>query len=137
MPLPIRLLGSGGQTHDVVVNNTVNGESFIVSVPFEVTGAQFDPDKHIVSKNNTVTLGNESFEINDTISLYPVPTSNELHIQLPTNIDVIEVKIVNALGQLEGNYFSKDLDVSALPVGLHWVEIQTAEGVFHKSFIKK
>jgi aminopeptidase N len=137
MPLPIRLLGSGGQTHDVVVNNTVNGESFIVSVPFVITGAQFDPDKHIISKNNTATLGNESFEIEDTIALYPVPTSNELHIQLPTNIDVIEVKIVNALGQLEGNYFSKDLDVSLLSVGLHWVEIQTSEGVFHKSFIKK
>lgn len=137
MPLPIRLLGSGGQTYDVVVNNTVNGESFIVSVPFEVTGLQFDPDKHIISKNNTVTLGNESFEINDTIALYPVPTQNELHIQLPTNITVLQVKIVNALGQLEGNYFSKDLDVSALPVGLHWVEIQTSEGVFHKSFIKK
>ncbi len=137
MPLPIRLLGSGGQTHDVVVNNTVNGESFIVSVPFVITGVQFDPEKHIISKNNTATLGNESFEINDTISLYPVPTSNELHIQLPTNIDVIEVKIVNALGQLEGNYFSKDLDVSLLSVGLHWVEIQTSEGVFHKSFIKK
>lgn len=137
MPLPIRLLGSGGQTHDVVVNNTVNGESFIVSVPFVITGAQFDPDKHIISKNNTATLGNESFEIEDTIALYPVPTSNELHIQLPTNIDVIEVKIVNALGQLEGNYFSKDLDVSLLSVGLHWVEIQTSEGVFHKTFIKK
>lgn len=137
MPLPIRLTGSGGQTHDVIVNNTVNGESFIVSVPFEVSGAQFDPNKHIISKNNTVTLGNESFELIDTISLYPVPTANELHIQLPTNIDVKEVKIVNALGQLEATYFSKDMDVSTLSVGVHWLEIKTSEGVFHKSFIKK
>ena len=30
MPVPIRLLGAGGQTFDTVVNNTTNGQQFII-----------------------------------------------------------------------------------------------------------
>lgn len=137
MPLQIRLSGSSGQTHDVVVNNTTNGEQFIVSVPFVVTGVEFDPNKHIVSKNNTSTLGNESFDVNKAISIYPVPAENELTIQFPDNFTLYKVEIYNSLGQLIATDNKNIINTSQLSSGVHFLKIETSEGVFHKNFIKK
>lgn len=137
MPLEIRLTGSGGQTHDVVVDNTVNGEEFIVSCPFVVTGVAFDPNKHIISKNNTVTLGTESFDVNKAVSVYPVPANDVLNIQLPTNFNLQRVEILNSLGQLISTHDSNQIDVTHLSSGIHFVRVITSEGTFHKNFIKK
>ena len=137
MPLQIRLSGSGGQIHDVVVNNTTNGEQFIVSVPFVVTGVTFDPNKHIISKNNTETLGNESFDINKAVSVYPVPAENELTIQFPNTITLNKVEIYNGLGQLVATDTKNIINTSQLPSGVHFLKIETSEGIFHKNFIKK
>ncbi len=137
MPLQIRLSGSLGQTHDVVVNNTTNNEEFIVSVPFVVTGVTFDPNKHIISKNNVVTLGNESFDINNAISVYPVPAENELTIQFPNNFTLYKVEIFNNLGQLLATDYKNTINTSQLASGVHFLKIETSEGVFHKNFIKK
>jgi aminopeptidase N len=137
MPLPIRLTGSNGQTLDVVVNNTVEGEEFIVSVPFTVTGVLFDPEKHIISKNNTATLGNELFSIEDTISIYPNPVSDELHIQMPSSIALNTITVFNGLGQKVMVNNSLDFSVSNLATGVFYIEIATSEGTFHKKIIKK
>ncbi|MES2864912.1 MAG: M1 family aminopeptidase [Bacteroidota bacterium] len=137
MPLEIRLSGSGGQTHDVVVNNTTNGEEFIVSCPFAVTGVIFDPNKHIISRDNMVTLGNESFDINNAVSVYPVPAENELNIQFPNNFTLYKVEIYNNLGQLIATDTKNTIDTSQLSSGVHFLKIETSEGVFHKNFIKK
>ncbi|WP_329806893.1 M1 family aminopeptidase [Flavobacterium facile] len=137
MPLEIRLTGSGGLTHDVVVNNTSNGEEFIVSVPFTVTGLVFDPNKHIISIDNIETLGNEIFDINKAVSLYPVPVENELNIQFPSNFTLYKVEVFNNLGQLLATDYKNTINTSQLSSGVHFLKIETSEGVFHKNFIKK
>ena len=137
MPLQIRLSGSSGQIQDVVVNNITNGEEFIVSVPFLVTGVEFDPNKHIISNGNTITLGNESFDINNAVSVYPVPAENELTIQFPNNITLNKVEIYNSLGQLITTDTKNIINTSQLSSGVHFLKIETSEGVFHKNFIKK
>lgn len=137
MPLEIRLTGSGAQVLDVVVNNTTNAQEFIVSVPFVVTGVAFDPNKHIISKNNTATLGTEAFDMNSAISVYPVPSENELTIQFPSNVTLYKVEIYNNLGQLLKTDFKNILDISGLSSGVHFLKIETSEGIFHKNFIKK
>ena len=137
MPLEIRLTGSGSQVLDVIVNNTNNAQEFIVSVPFVVTGVTFDPNKHIISKNNTATLGTENFDMNSAISVYPVPSENELTIQFPNNVTLNKVEIYNNLGQLLKTDFKNVLDISGLSSGVHFLKIDTSEGLFHKNFIKK
>lgn len=137
MPLEIRLTGSGAQVLDVVVNNTTNAQEFIVSVPFVVTGVAFDPNKHIISKNNTATLGTETFDMKSAISVYPVPSENELTIQFPSNVTLYKVEIYNNLGQLLKTDFKNILDISGLSSGVHFLKIETSEGIFHKNFIKK
>lgn len=136
MPLEIRLSGAGGVTQDVVVNHTTNGQQFIVSVPFVVTGVTFDPNKHIISKNNVVTLGTESFPWEATISVYPNPANDQLHIMMPTSIQLEKVEIYNTLGQRVGEKNTVDFSIADLASGVHWLKISTSEGVIHKNFIK-
>ena len=137
MPLPIRLLGAGGLTHDVVVNNTVNGEEFTVAVPFVVTGIQFDPNKDLISKNNTTTLETADFNIAQSIQLYPNPASDLLHIEMPDDFTLEKARIYNALGQLILQSNTADFSVTRLSSGVHFVEIETSEKTFHKKLIKK
>lgn len=137
MPLEIRLTSASGLTHDVVVNHTSNAQEFIVPVPFVVTGVTFDPNKHIISRNNVATLANESFDLEQTISVYPNPTTNELHIMMPTTLQLDKVEIYNTLGQLVGQKDANDFSVAELSAGLHLLKITTSEGVIHKNFIKK
>lgn len=137
MPLEIRLSGSGGATHDVVINNTSNGQEFIVSVPFVVTGVTFDPNKHIISRNNVATLANEAFDLDQSISIYPNPANDIFHIMTPTTIQIEKVEIYNTLGQLVGQKIDHDFSISELASGMHLLKITTSEGVIHKNFIKK
>lgn len=137
MPLEIRFSGAGGVTHDVIVNNTSNGQEFIVAVPFVVTGVTFDPNKEIISKNNVVTLANETFDLAQTISVYPNPATDELHIMMPTTLTLENIEIYNTLGQLIGEKNTLDFSISALSSGLHFLKISTSEGIIHKNFIKK
>lgn len=136
MPVPIRLLGTGSLTFDTVLENTSNGQEFIISVPFAVTGVQFDIEKELISKNNVATLANNNFELEGTIALYPNPVSNEIHVQLPSNIILNKITFYNSLGQkvLENN--STNFSVSSLSSGVHFVSIETSEGTFHKKIIK-
>jgi aminopeptidase N len=137
MPLEIRLSGAGAATHHVVVNNTGNGQEFIVSVPFVVTGVTFDPNKHIISRNNVATLASNSFDLEQTISVYPNPANDELHIMMPTSVQLEKVEIFNTLGQLVGQKIDHDFSISELASGIHLLKITTSEGVIHKNFIKK
>ena len=137
MPLQIRLTSAGGINHDVVVNNTVNNQEFVVPVPFVVAGVTFDPNKHIVSKNNVVTLANESFELEQAISVYPNPANDELHIMMPTTTQLEKVEIYNTLGQLLATHQTTDFRIDNLSSGMHVMKITTSEGAIHKNFIKK
>jgi aminopeptidase N len=137
MPLEIRLTGAGGVTHDVVVNNTFNGQQFTVPVPFLATGVIFDPNKHIISRNSTTTLSNDSFELEQTISVYPNPANDELHIMMPTTTLLEKVEIYNTLGQLLATHQAADFRIDNLSSGMHVMKITTSEGSIHKNFIKK
>lgn len=136
MPVPVRLTGAGGLTFDTVLNNTTNNQEFIISVPFAVTGVEFDPEKDIISKNNTATLANENFELENGIAIYPNPVQNELHIQFPSNITINSVSIFNGIGQKVLENSNSDFSVNTLSSGVYYVEIETSEGTFHKKIIK-
>lgn len=137
MPLPIRLVSATGQVFDTVVENTANNQTFIVNVPFEVASVQFDPEKDIISKNNSATLSADLFDLEKAIEIYPNPVANELHVQIPSNISIQKITIVTSLGQKVQENNTLDFSVSELASGIHFVQIQTNEGTFHKKIIKK
>ncbi len=136
MPVPVRLLGSGGQTHDVVLNNTFNGQTFNVSVPFTVTGVLFDPNKDIISRNSTATLGIDQITFEEPIRVFPNPIVNDLTIEIPSNVTLEKVTFYNILGQKSLETNQTKVDVSKLQTGVYVVTFQTSTGTFHKKMVK-
>jgi aminopeptidase N len=135
MPVPIRLVGSGGQVQNEVLNHTFSGQTFSVNVPFIVQEVLFDPDKHLISRNNTVTLGENSF-ITSPLGLYPNPTSDVLHIEIG-NENIILGEIWSMLGQHIDTFYQKSLSVAHLPTGIYWIKVQTSEGWKTGKLVKK
>jgi aminopeptidase N len=135
--VPVRLTGTGGQQQDYILNNTVNGENFQVSVPFNVTGVVFNPKKDIISKNSTAVLANDTFELDSKVSIYPNPVTTELNIQIPSNISLEAVVIYNALGQNVFESKATFVDINSLSAGVYSLKIITSEGSVLKKFIKK
>jgi aminopeptidase N len=137
MPLPIRIIGSGGQTFDTIIENTANNQQFIISVPFSMTNFQFDPEKDIISKNNSVTLSNDSFELEKAIAVYPNPAIDQLNVQMPSDVVLEKVTIFNNLGQKIAENTNLNFSISSLASGVLFIQIETSKGIFHKKIIKK
>lgn len=137
MPVPIRLTGDMGEQLDVVLENTANGQSFVVPVGFTITGVQFDPNKNIISRNNVATLGVENFDFQNAIQMYPNPGSDNLTFEVPNSIDLKKVTLHNALGQKSLESDQKKINVSQLAAGMYIVTFETSNGTFHKNYIKK
>ncbi|MES2746899.1 MAG: M1 family aminopeptidase [Bacteroidota bacterium] len=137
MPVPVRVFGTGGQQMDLVLENTFNDQTIVKNVPFNITSLEFDPNKHLISKNSTVTLSNHSFELENAIVVYPNPVIDELHVQIPTSVTLEKVIVYNSLGQkvAEGN--NPTISIATVSSGVLFVEITTAQGTFHKKIIKK
>jgi aminopeptidase N len=137
MPVPVRLTGAAGQVQDVVLENTFDGQSFSVNVPFTVTGVVFDPNKNIVSKSNTATLGIGDYNFEAAINVYPNPALDFMTIEMPENVSIEKVSFHNNLGQksLESN--QNKINISGLASGIYVVNLETSKGTYHKKIIKK
>jgi aminopeptidase N len=137
MPIPVRVLGAGGQQQDFILNNTFDGQDFFQNVPFQVTSVIFDPNKEIFSENNSVTLANSNFDfISNSISVSPNPASNQIEVKIPSSVDLKNVLVYNSIGQKVMESNSGTLFVTSLSNGVYSVSIETSEGIFHKKFIK-
>ncbi|WP_300688086.1 M1 family aminopeptidase [Chryseobacterium sp.] len=84
MPLPVKVIGTAGQTAYLVLNNTSNNQYFQESVSFPIASVQFNYEYQILEKNSTVTQDNTlsiSSVEKDNFGLYPNPAKNELYIK--------------------------------------------------------
>lgn len=137
MPVPIRFLAQNGESFDVVLNHEFNNQVFEIEVPFLVNQVLFDPEKNIISKDNSTFLSQEAFDLNHLLGIYPNPTSGELEVILPNHQTLVQVQLINTLGQKVWSSTNTHLDVSHLSSGLYLVNIQTTTGTFQKKMIKK
>ncbi|MBS7787776.1 T9SS type A sorting domain-containing protein [Flavobacterium sp. CYK-55] len=137
LPVPVRLTGAGGLQQDYLLDNTTNGQQFVVNVPFNATGIEFNPKKDIISKNSTATLAADVFETDASAGIYPNPATDELNIIIAENQVLQEVSIYNALGQKVGVFQTEKIQLNNLSAGLYSVEINTNFGRTIKKFIKK
>lgn len=137
-PVPLRFIGTQGEILDIVLDNTFNGESFQPAVNFTVQSVQFDPENDIISRNNQVILGVESLVLYNQIAMYPNPTSNIINLYKPDTLRVDQIRIYNALGQLlYEEAFSEAIDISKLSSSILFFQVETSEGVIHKTIVKE
>lgn len=135
--LPIRLVGTAGETLDLILDHTANQENFIRNVHFTVAEVLINPEFDIISKNNTVVLSTENPLLKLEVQLYPNPVNQTLHIKKPDFLTVHQICIYNTLGQLiSTSVWKPSIDVSSLASGLFFVELQTNKGSINKSLLK-
>lgn len=138
VPVPLRILGTQGETLDIVLDNTFNDQTFQPVVPFTVSSVQFDPEHNIISKNNQVILGTDDLAMDQQMVLYPNPTSNVINLHKPDALQVNQVRIYNALGQmLYAEAYSETIDVSRFSKGILFFQMETTQGVINKTIVKE
>lgn len=136
-PLPIKAHGTLGEELNIVLDNTINNESFSNTVNFTISSINFDPEADIISKNNSVTLGNPDSLFMNKILIFPNPTSNSITIKKPDFLRVNEIRIYNIIGQLiYKSGWVYEIDLTSYSSGLLWVQFQTNEGIINKSLLK-
>lgn len=138
MPVPVRLVLSNGSNLDVKLSNTFSGQSFNVPLPAgtTITNVIFDPNKNIISRNSTATLGTNSFNLESSISIFPNPASDVLTIEMPSSTILQKVSLYNTLGQKSLESINSKINLSSLSKGIYVVMLETNEGTFHKKLIK-
>ena len=137
MPLPVRLLGSGGQQQDYILNNVTNGQQFMVDVPFTVTGVAFNVKKDIITKNGSTLLATENFDVLTGASLYPNPATNKLTLNIAPDAIVKKTVFYNTLGQkVKETAGDTTWDVADLATGVYVVTVTTNLGSKQIKFIK-
>jgi aminopeptidase N len=136
-PVPVRVIGTQGEVLNFILDNTTNQQVFTRAVNFTVSDLIFDPENDIISRNNTVTLGIGEEALELPFLMFPNPASQSVSIQKPEGMQINEVRIYNALGQLLSQEpFTATVDVSAVSAGLLFVQFQTNTGTITKSLIK-
>ena len=138
MPVPVRLKGTNGQQMDVVLDNTFNGEYFEVACPFPVINVEFDPNYDIISADNSAFLDNQEFNKITGVKLYPNPAANMLYSSLENNSEIQKATFRNALGQVVMQSTNENSwNVSALASGVHFITIETTQGIATLKFVKQ
>ena len=137
MPLPIRLKGANGEVLNATLDNTTNGQEFLIPISFTITAVEFDPEKNLLSKNNTVSLGTQIYVADQVLAAYPNPVTDEIYIQKPSDVVVLNNRIFNNIGQMVLENSALTFSVSALANGVYYLEIETSKGIYHKKIIKK
>lgn len=135
MPVPVRVFGANGEQMDLTLNNTTDSQIFDVAVPFAVTNVVFDPNRHILSANNSSTLGIADV-LADNLIIYPNPTTGILNIKVPAFAPFEGAVIYNSVGQQVIISNTATIDVSTLANGVYFIGIETTAGRMHRKFIK-
>jgi hypothetical protein len=97
----------------------------------------FDPQKHLISKNNLVTLDVTQVQTNALLRLYPNPTSSILNLQHPNDLKLEKAVFYNTLGQTMLTSTETTWDVSDFANGVYFLKVFNTNGVQTFTFIKK
>ena len=109
----------------------------MVDVTFPVALVVFDPDKHLISKNNSVVLGNTDNALSTDFFVFPNPVMSELQIQKPNDVTIYSIEILDVLGRaILTPVVGESINVESLASGLHFVRFETSVGMVNRTIIK-
>ena len=135
--VPVRLVGIGGETQDVVLDHTTSGQEFFVDVTFDIADILIDPEFDLISRDNQVSLGVTEINHNPGLKIFPNPTTSEITISKPEGLTITSIRIFSVSGKLIDELpFSSKVDVERLSSGLYFLNLETDNGPVVKSLVK-
>ncbi len=139
MPIPVKVNGSNGESEIIRLEVSKNGQIFNTTIPFNIVSIQIDPEAQIISKNNSAVLGVDSFELKNSINIYPNPVKNTLNIKNNSTATLNKITIYNILGKsiLQINNPPSNVNTYNMQTGVHLIKVETSRGTFFKTIIKQ
>jgi len=138
-PIPIEVRSSHGDSQFIRLKLSENKQRFTGNIPFRIDTILIDPEKQLISANNTAINGVDQELLNTEISLFPNPVINKLNIQNSSEATIEKISIYNMRGKLilqKRNSFV-GINLKQLGTGMHLVKIETSQGVLHKTILKQ
>lgn len=136
--VPIKIFGTGGEEENYVLENTQNGQEFLLDIPYPVGLIVLDPDYHLISRNNTVTLGLDDNALTAEFIIYPNPANNTVFIKKPSNLVIRDMEVYDLLGRKINLMLSEDqIKIASLPSGLYIIKFITDQGNVQKTLLKQ
>ena len=137
-PVPIRLHGANNEVLDVVLDNVSDGENFLVDVTFPVSLILFDPELHLISKNNSVVLDVEDYTVASKFFIVPNPVKFNFQIQKPTDVVVTKIQVYDSLGRMIFEPEVEDIiNVDSISSGLYYLVFETNKGAIQRTLVKE
>ena len=116
-----------------------NGQTFNTSLNFDIISLEIDPDKELISKNNSAVLGVDLVQLDHQIHIYPNPVKSILTIQNKSQTNINRIIFYDILGKivLQKENPSSKISLEKLNFGMYLVKIDTDKGVIHKTILKE
>jgi polyhydroxybutyrate depolymerase len=76
-------------------------------------------------------------DLENTIRVFPNPTSRIATVDIPDNVLLKEIRILNNLGQLVSKNNTLTIDLENLATGMYYLQLETNRGIFNKNLIKE
>mgnify|MGYP003376957550 CR=1 FL=1 len=104
---------------------------------------EFDPEKWVISGNNIVVGMNDEVSLNNSIRIYPNPSSGIFNIEiLDKQLILNKIEILDELGRLVKtqdlgfNSQKNTIDLNGFPDALYSLKLISDKGVCFSRFIK-
>lgn len=91
-------------------------------------GAYYDFDNFILKE----VEGENVEEINQSVSLYPNPTSEILNIQSALPVESIQITSLGGLVVIQEQITNNYIDVGSIPCGIYIAEVHSSDGQIHR-----
>ena len=123
------------------IETQINSKSFEIDLP---AGEYLNRFSMVFKTNQkeieNVTILEEETTLPNSISIFMNNESSELHISKNENYEILEIKLINYLGQvveiLNGNFKENSFSIPVSnPAGLYFVQINSNEGFFNKKIL--
>lgn len=125
---------------DVSYTITTPGVYYVTAAPSFCPDNTASLDPFTVSMNPECNLGINDPEFNNSVTLYPNPTSDILNVMLPNNTEAKDYTIFDVTGKtlLQGVFSTTNsIDVSSLTVGTYIIKLTAENKQFSQIFIRK
>lgn len=140
MPLAIKFRGPEQDT-TLIFDHQFSGETFSATINFPIVSVLFDPERWILSSDNTIT---ENYPKGEQVNIYPNPTKNDLHLFSLNNSNPIRYfeimdtsgKIVFQSEEFQGLQKIIKTDSSFLAKGNYILKIFLKTEIIFKSIVK-
>jgi len=141
MPVPLKFSDSVNDT-TIVFNNTSSGQVFNCNPGFNATTVLFDPELHICSSNNVLTVDIKEPEVENNFSVSPNPTYDKVFVNYK-NLQIKQIEIMDISGKstiVESNIPLNNptltIDLSKYAEGTYFIKALVGNGYLLRKVVK-